>query len=320
MAEPAQRHVMTEGLWPGTPSDCRLPTTLVSVRVPPLKCQGIKTRLVKRIANSINWSGNGRWVEPFVGSAAVALNVRPRRALLSDSNVHTIRFLSDLASQAIGPRRVREHLRFEGDKLLYSGGAHYYEVRERFNRNPSSLDYLFLSRSCFNGLVRFNASGAFNVPFCRKPARFTVGQVTKIVNQVAYLQKVIEASEWRFEACDWQETVRSVRRDDFVYADPPYQGRFTDYFTKWDEGQENLLLQSLQSLNADFALSTWVENEYRSNPQIARLPRGTLLLTFNHHYHVGATQALRHAVTEGLVLSQGAVVADGRTVASPAAA
>jgi DNA adenine methylase len=58
--------------------------------VPPLKCQGIKTKLVGEISALAGNQSFRRWVEPFCGSCVVALNVQPKNALLSDSNVHII--------------------------------------------------------------------------------------------------------------------------------------------------------------------------------------------------------------------------------------
>ena len=64
------------------------------VQVPPIKCQGIKTKLVPMILRRIDRDPEGVWVEPFLGSGVVALNVAPKRALLADTNPHLIRFLS----------------------------------------------------------------------------------------------------------------------------------------------------------------------------------------------------------------------------------
>jgi DNA adenine methylase len=59
--------------------------------VPPLKCQGIKTKLVGEIGKLSENRDFTRWVEPFCGSCVVALNLQPKAALLCDSNVHIIR-------------------------------------------------------------------------------------------------------------------------------------------------------------------------------------------------------------------------------------
>jgi DNA adenine methylase len=60
-----------------------------------------------------------------------------------------------------------------GDENLKKGGQDYYlEVRKRFNEFGNPLDFLFLNRSCFNGIMRFNSKGGYNVPFGHKPERF----------------------------------------------------------------------------------------------------------------------------------------------------
>ena len=151
---------------------------------------------------------------------------------------------------------VREHLRMEGDLLAERGSDHYYYVRDRFNDNPTSLDFLFLNRSCFNGVMRFNSKGRFNVPFCKKPERFRQAYVTKIANQVSHLESVMQECDWHFETADWRECLAQATEDDFVYADPPYAGRHTDYFSTWNEQQEVQLLCELRQLPCGFALST----------------------------------------------------------------
>ena len=62
------------------------------VLVPPIKCQGIKTKLVPLILRMIERNHESLWVEPFLGSGVVALNVAPARALLADANPHVVRF------------------------------------------------------------------------------------------------------------------------------------------------------------------------------------------------------------------------------------
>ena len=113
--------------------------------VPPIKCQGIKTKLVKEIAHLAGELPNDRWVEPFCGSCVVALNVQPKRALLCDSNIHIIQFYKDIQTGLLSPCRVKEYLKEHGERLRTFGENYFYEVRNRFNKNPNSLDFLFLN-------------------------------------------------------------------------------------------------------------------------------------------------------------------------------
>lgn len=279
-----------------------LPRILDKVHVPPVKCQGIKTKLVPFIFSSIRWDGNGRWVEPFLGSGVVAFNLAPKTALLADTNVHIIRLYQDITAKRITPKIVGEFLQDEGNLLLRKGEAHYYEVRDRFNKNPSSLDFLFLTRSCFNGVMRFNKEGKFNVPFCKKPDRFRQAYVTKIVNQVAWVADVMDGKDWTFKVADWREVLAEVKTGDFVYADPPYAGRHTDYYNGWTDDDATELFNRLLTLPCGFALSTWKQNRYRTNPHLEVVPSDVAVKVFPHFYHVGSKETFRNEIEEALVI------------------
>jgi DNA adenine methylase len=282
-----------------------LPRAVERVQVPPLKCQGIKTRLVPFILSSVCWDGAGRWIEPFLGSGVVLFNVAPPRAHAADSNEHIIRFYRDIAAGIVTPARVRDYLEREGTRLRAGGAEHYYAVRERLNTCPSSLDFLFLNRACFNGLIRFNRAGRFNVPFGRRPNRFSPAYVTKIVNQVAHVARLMQDRDWTFAVADWHDTLRLAGPHDFVYADPPYNGRHADYFSPWADGAAAELLARLLTLPTGFALSTWKQNRFRRNPALAAVPPGCAVRTVRHFYHVGAFEANRHPIEEALVIKNG---------------
>lgn len=279
-----------------------LPREATRVRVPPIKSQGIKTKLVPFILSSVKWDGSGRWVEPFVGSGSVVLNVAPSRALLADTNVHIIRFYHDIARGYVTPESVRDFLQRQGRLLASRGDDYYYEVRDRFNANPSSHDFLFLNRACFNGVIRFNSKGEYNVPFGKKPERFNRAYVTKIVNQVAYVSRLIKNRDWTFKVSDWRETIEDVAERDFVYTDPPYFGRHTDYYNNWTEQEATQLLDKLRNLPCGFAMSTWKENKYRKNPYLPSDLPDVTVRTFKHFYHVGPTESLRNEMEEALVI------------------
>ncbi len=275
----------------------------MSIIVPPIKCQGIKTKLVSGIQECLPAHIDGTWIEPFCGSCVMVLNVRPERALLTDTNQHIIHFYHDIQHDEITASNVRHFLEQEGKMLSRDGEEHYYRVRARFNATHNPLDFLFLSRACFNGVMRFNKRGDFNVPFCRKVDRFSPAYITKIVNQVKRFSEIVRDRDWRFEVRDFRETLRATTPDDFVYADPPYIGRHVDYFNTWNEADEQDLVAFLRGLPCNFILSTWHSNVYRANAflQANWQAERFSMRTIEHFYHVGATEERRNAMREAIV-------------------
>ena len=145
----------------------------MKVKVPPIKSQGIKTKLVPWINSLLPADFDGVWIEPFMGTGVVGFNIarqqsQLQRAILGDANPHLIHFYTAVSQKQITPAIVRTFLQEEGAKLEEFGESHYYAIRDRFNKNHDPLDFLFLSRAGFNGMIRFNRKGGFNVPFCRK--------------------------------------------------------------------------------------------------------------------------------------------------------
>lgn len=269
--------------------------------VPPIKCQGIKTKLVPAIKRITPPVISGRWIEPFCGSCVVALNLRPQRALLSDSNQHLVTFYQSIQDGSVTPHLVKEFLQQEGHTLRQKGRDYYYEIRTRFNAHPTPLDFLFLNRACFNGVMRFNSRGEFNVPFGNKPDRFRQAYITKIVNQIKAFKEVLGSHEWTFQVADFRTSLADAEEDDFIYADPPYSGRHTDYYNVWADNDEADLVHILQQSRSRFILSTWHHSQYRHNPSIDIHWNAYSIKTSAHYYHVGSTEDLRSAMTEALI-------------------
>jgi len=269
--------------------------------VPPIKSQGIKTKLVDWTASNIEEIQYDRWVEPFMGTGVVGFNIRPKKALMCDSNPHLINFYNGIKNKEITASIVKNHLQIEGKKLLSSEGKHYYGIRNRFNEEKNPLDFLFLSRSCFNGMMRFNRKGGYNVPFCKKPNRFAQSLVTKITNQVKNVAQIIELGDFTFKHQDFQETIKQIKETDLVYSDPPYIGRHVDYFDSWSLEEEIALNKGLIDSNAKYVLSTWLSNKYRTNEYIFSIWKDSFIATKEHFYHVGAKEANRNSVKEALL-------------------
>jgi DNA adenine methylase len=271
--------------------------------VPPLKCQGIKTKLVGQIRKLAQSRSFERWVEPFCGSCVVPFNVQPEKALLCDTNVHIIRLYQDIQQGKVTSGSAKAFLDEQGALLSSGGEDYYYIVRERFNNQPSSLDFVFLNRSCFNGVMRFNRKGGFNVPYCHKKDRFAQAYVTKITNQIRRMAEVIAAHDWTFMVSDFRQTLAGTQKGDLVYADPPYAGRHVDYFNSWSEADEEDLARLLKAQPGAFILSTWHSNEFRKNLLVEKNWNGAgfHVLLREHFYHVGSSEDLRHPMVEALI-------------------
>lgn len=273
------------------------------VNVPPIKIQGIKTKIVPIIKENVIIDENTTWIEPFMGSGVVGFNIKPQKAVFSDTNPHIIEFYNQIKLGKITSYKVREFLEKEGKKLEEMDEAYYYEVRERFNREHDPLDFLFLNRSCFNGMIRFNKEYKFNVPYGHKPKRFSKAYITKIVNQVAYVENLIKNNEWEFKCQSFEKTVLEAPENSFIYCDPPYIGRHVDYYDSWNEESENNLKESLLKSNKKFMISTWDYNEYRKNEYIDEIWGFCNKINKEHFYYVGAKETNRTPMMEALLIN-----------------
>lgn len=275
----------------------------MTVKVPPLKCQGIKTKLTEWIKDHAALEESGTWFEPFMGSGVVGFNIRPRKAVFADINPHIVNFYNAIKDGSITAGIAKEFLEHEGEILQKKGESHYYEVRERFNKEAKPLDLLFLNRACFNGVMRFNKKGGFNVPFGHKPQRFAKAYITKISNQIKYVSDAVSQYDWKFVSTDFRKLIPSATQNDFIYCDPPYIGRHVDYYNSWEEQEEQELYNLLSATPAKFILSTWHSNRYRTNPAMEKYAYRFTILTREHFYHVGASEANRNPMLEAIVLN-----------------
>jgi len=192
-----------------------VPAATPAIPGPPLKWAGGKRWQVPHLVPLWEAHARRRLVEPFCGGLAVALGLRPARALLNDVNPHIISFYLWLK------RGLRIDLPMRNDERLY------YAHRRRFNglvadgrastRAAASLFY-YLNRTGYNGLCRFNRRGEFNVPF---------GRYDRINYRRDFSPYRVAFAGWEFTHSDLEGI--PLEPGDFVYADPPYDVEFTDY-------------------------------------------------------------------------------------------
>jgi DNA adenine methylase len=196
-------------------TDATLEGNVAALLKPPLKWAGGKRWLVPLLADLWQPHSSRRYVEPFCGGLAVALGLRPKRAILNDVNPHLINFYThlqrglEITIETRNEEKCFYKQRSRFNKLIADGGSQSAEAAQIF---------YYLNRTCFNGLCRFNQSGEFNVPFGKHKS-------------IAYAQSFSGFSpllrKWAF-ACGDLNKLR-IAAGDFVYADPPYDVEFTTY-------------------------------------------------------------------------------------------
>lgn len=277
----------------------------MKVIVPPIKSQGIKTKLVPWIMG-IAPKATGRWIEPFLGTGVVAFNAAYKKAILNDTNPHIINFYKGIQQKTITAPLMKHYLEREGELLSKAdnnGYEHYLAVRARFNSGEfSPYDFIFLSRAGFNGMMRFGSKGNWNIPFCKKPDRFAQAYITKITNQVEAVSHIIRPEpDWILHNTSFTDIIPLANEHDMIYCDPPYYGRHVDYYNGWSEKDEETLFTLLSETKARFILSTWHHNDWRENTMIEKFWNKFNIVTRDHFYHNGGNLENRRTVVEALV-------------------
>jgi DNA adenine methylase len=197
---------------------------------PVVKWVGGKTKLLPELLARMPVRF-GRYYEPFAGGAALFFRVAPERAVLADSNSDLIGLYTCLSGDVAGVIRRLEHHRASHSE------AHYYATRTRWNDREASwvsadraATFIYLNKTCFNGLWRVNRAGAFNVPI----GRYTDPPIC--VPQALHAAGALLARAV-LRCADYRAAIADARRGDFVYFDPPYDpvaptANFTSYTTE----------------------------------------------------------------------------------------
>jgi DNA adenine methylase len=152
----------------------------------------------------------GIYIEPFLGSGAVFFHLQPKEALLSDKNgqlIETYEVVRDFPDEL--------HRRLSTMHVLHNS-SYYYQTRQSvpLGKIDRAARFIYLNRTCWNGLFRVNMKGQFNVPIGTKTTvEFPENALSDL--SLALKHATIYAS-------DFEVTINRAIKDDFVFIDPPY--------------------------------------------------------------------------------------------------
>lgn len=219
---------------------------------PIVKWAGGKTRLLSRLLARAP-ARYGRYYEPFVGGGALFFALEPSAATIADVNSALVTLYQTVVADFEGLLEVvRVH------KAQHSDPKYYYDVRRRWNDatirsiwSPTRTagTFLYLNKTCFNGLWRENKRGGFNVPRgdYDDPA---------VVNEEALRAAQAALSRARIERGSFQDTTADAQAGDFAYFDPPYDplsdtSSFTSYSASaFGKAEQRVLADHARALDA----------------------------------------------------------------------
>lgn len=205
---------------------------------PFLRWAGSKQALLNRIVEHVP-AAYGRYYEPFLGSGALFFHLKPTRATLSDVSSELVAVWNSVRSNH---EQLLEYLRpLKPDK------DKYYEIRK--NRSADSVtrsaEFLYLNKTCWNGLYRVNSKGEFNVPYGAPRTDFIVDE-----ENLAACSKLLNRSGVSLRNVDFAVAVSKAKKGDLVYLDPPYVTKhnfngFRDYNEKLFRWEDQIRLADL---------------------------------------------------------------------------
>lgn len=200
----------------------RASTPLSALPRPFLRWAGSKRAHLEHLVDLLPQRFNTYW-EPFLGSGALYFLLQPRRAVLSDACQP---LMSTFLAVRDGPRAIVRHL--DGAKVDRDS---YYVARsatpsDRFRR---AAQFIFLNKTCWNGLYRVNSQGRFNVPYGRPKTANIVDAANLLACGSSLRREGV-----RLRTGDFATVLEGVGSGDLVYLDPPYVTRhnnngFIDY-------------------------------------------------------------------------------------------
>lgn len=151
-----------------------------------------------------------RYIEPFVGSGAIFFALAPKLAVLNDSNPRLIE--TYLAIQADWKAVVRA---LETRASLHSDEFYYEERSSRYRKRAErAAQFIYLNRTCWNGLYRVNLRGEFNVP------RGSKNSVLLDTDDFEAISDLLRGAD--LLCSDFESVIDDSKRGDFLFVDPPY--------------------------------------------------------------------------------------------------
>lgn len=260
--------------------------------IPFLKWAGGKRWLIPHITSLLP-AKISRYIEPFLGGGAIFFHLEPKRAVLTDLN-------GDLIEAYKIIKESWDELRNELERHhIAHSKTYYYKVRARIPESAvlRAARFLYLNRTCWNGLYRVNLDGVFNVP---------LGTKTSVILDTDDFKRTAQLlKRAQLMVADFEETIGRTRQNDLVFADPPYTVKHNfNNFRKYNERifgwEDQLRLRDSLFRARDRGAHVILCNA--DNKEIRKLYRGFgATIRVSRHSVLAADAAMRRTITELII-------------------
>lgn len=186
-----------------------------------------------------------KYLEPFVGGGALFFSLQPKKAIINDINSELILSYETIKNNYIELiNKLNEYSKKHSEEF-------YYVKR---NENPKTeinivAKFMYLNKSCYNGLYRVNSKGEFNVPF-NKSKKVNIYDQKNIEN----ISSLLNNNDIEILNKDFIEVLNMANENDFIFCDPPYDtdtNQFTSYSKKsFGKNEQLILANKLKELNS----------------------------------------------------------------------
>ncbi|KHK64251.1 DNA adenine methylase [Pseudomonas frederiksbergensis] len=250
---------------------------------------------IDKVDPFLKWAGGKRWLvkarpdifpcvvnnyyEPFLGGGAVFFHIAPKNSTLSDKNPALINlYLQIKEDWKTLKNELTKH------QLLHSK-EYYYKIRSTTyqSNEEQAAQFLYLNRTCFNGLFRVNLKGEFNVPIGTKSSVIFPEEDFEKIAQKLKNSKIITS--------DFEEVIDKAMLNDLVFADPPYTVKHNNNgFVKYNE-----------------SIFSWEDQERLARALLRAAKRGAHIISTNaNHPSVKALYEKNFTIT---ILDRSSVLA-----------
>ncbi len=199
-----------------TPTLFDLPEPVAPFRTQLLKWIGNKQRFAHEIASYFP-RDVGTYYEPFLGSGAVLGTYAPRKGVGSDALKPLAEIWATLSRDADELKQWYSDRRSQVDPDFSNKQEVYEKIKASYNNGPNGADLLYVSRSCYGGVVRFRQSDHYLSTPCGVHEPISIDSFNRRVD--IWSERVKGAS---FAHLDYREAMQQARNGDLVYCDPPY--------------------------------------------------------------------------------------------------